>query len=905
MPKNNVKKLFVLLTTLFLTGCEVNQQANTPTVINIDTGSGNTPTPGGNDNPGEDPTEPVDPVDPVDPTPDPDPTQGGDTPTDPVDPVEPVDPIDPVDPVNPVDPVDPTPDPEPTPIDSNHGLSQDDPLTPAEAIALMNEAGEGKIAGDGKLFYVQGTFSNDTKPTKYHGWTGSIKGSELRIVDAINKTDYKVEEVDGEMNGFNVVISGYLELYKGAYQIGYLPASISPTGNKFNPSIVKINIEGEEETHEEPTPVTPVEEEEEEVVTPVVESGWTLVKDASELNDGDQIALGISAKGVLAGNMSGSYLSSSNATFGEETISNIDDDALVLTLGKVDSYFTLTNTNNELLGATAVKKLAWGEGSTKWSISISGDQASITNENESYGTILYNVNSPRFTSYTSTPSSSMILPEIYKGGSAEPVYPTALSISGSNEVSVNKTTQLSVKFTPSNTNQKEVSWSSSDETVASVSKSGLVSAKKVGSTTITAKAKDVNNNYISNTFNISVVEASSSKSKYTIMVYLCGADLESDSSAKLATSNINEMLSVNKPDDVNIILETGGCKKWYTSGISSSVVQRHHIENKKVVLDKSLTNVSMGESSTLQSFIEWGLSEYPADKTGVILWNHGGAMDGVCFDEKHDNDSLTSDEVDTALKNAFKNSNREEKLEWIGYDACLMSVQDVAEINSHYFNYMVASQESEPGEGWDYDVWLKQLANNPSINSTELLPTICDSFVSKCASSYNSYSNSKGYNDSTLSVLDLSKMSDYATSWEKMAKDLATVINTSKKWNTFTTNILNKGQRFGYYDSSYGYAYDIYDVDDFLENIINSSTYSVAKTNAQKTLEYFEELVIHNTFGPDAFTGSYNKNGKNDASGLCFFAPTSGINSASTCYTSSMTNFTNWRNMCVSYGNWN
>ena len=204
------------------------------------------------------------------------------------------------------------------------------------------------------------------------------------------------------------------------------------------------------------------------------------------------------------------------------------------------------------------------------------------------------------------------------------------------------------------------------------------------------------------------------KAQYTIMVYMCGADLESDGG--LASSDINEMCyAQNKPDNVNIIIQTGGTPKWYNRKIDPNKTQRWHVSDGGLILDEELPKANFGQSQTFQGFMEWGLKEYPAKKTGVILWNHGGAMAGVCSDDNYNGDTLLSSEVTTALGKAFQNTGRKSKLEWIGYDACLMQVQDIAEANSDYFNYMVGSQESEAGEGWVYYKWLFQCQVLPII----------------------------------------------------------------------------------------------------------------------------------------------------------------------------------------------
>ena len=107
-------------------------------------------------------------------------------------------------------------------------------------------------------------------------------------------------------------------------------------------------------------------------------------------------------------------MASISVTISDDTITDLPSDVVRMTLGGKSGEWTFANEDGELLGATAVKKVAWGSGTTTWSISIVSDAATISNSNSSYGKILYNVNSPRFTTYTSNPTASMVLPQIYK-----------------------------------------------------------------------------------------------------------------------------------------------------------------------------------------------------------------------------------------------------------------------------------------------------------------------------------------------------------------------------------------------------------------------------------------------------------------------------------------------------------
>ena len=144
---------------------------------------------------------------------------------------------------------------------------------------------------------------------------------------------------------------------------------------------------------------------------------WTKVTDASTLQAGDQLVIACSSKGVVASSsIASSYMDKLSATFSSDksTITSLPSDAAILTLGGSKDAWTLANASGTQLGATAVKKVAWVGGTKTWKISIANGSATIQSTTDSYGRFLYNSGSPRFTTYTSNTSSSMILPELYR-----------------------------------------------------------------------------------------------------------------------------------------------------------------------------------------------------------------------------------------------------------------------------------------------------------------------------------------------------------------------------------------------------------------------------------------------------------------------------------------------------------
>ncbi len=142
---------------------------------------------------------------------------------------------------------------------------------------------------------------------------------------------------------------------------------------------------------------------------------WVLVTEEGQIADGAQIVLASNEKGKVAGGTSNQYFVSEAAEFSEDfaTIVSLPESATILTLGTHSEGRTLTDHEGRLLGATALKKLAWDSGVTTWDITLQDGNAIIYSTKDSYGRFLYNVNSPRFTTYTSNVSASMRLPQMY------------------------------------------------------------------------------------------------------------------------------------------------------------------------------------------------------------------------------------------------------------------------------------------------------------------------------------------------------------------------------------------------------------------------------------------------------------------------------------------------------------
>ena len=276
----------------------------------------------------------------------------------------------------------------------------------------------------------------------------------------------------------------------------------------------------------------------------------------------------------------------------------------------------------------------------------------------------------------------------------------------------------------------------------------------------------------------------------TLMVYMCGADLESRSG--LGTSDIVEMLNAEYSDKVNVIVYTGGTTRWMNDVLSSKTNQIIKVMDGGQIgfLSKDEGNKCMTDPATLSAFIKDCAETYPASRYQLILWDHGsGSLAGYGYDEKFtQRGTMGLAGINQALKDAGV------KFDFVGFDACLMATAETGLMLSEYADYMIASEEVEAGYGWYYTDWLTSLCRNTSISTLQLGKEIVDGFIESCAKQVPSQK-------ATLSVVDLAELSatmpkelkSFATTTSALIKsDYNTVANARATTREFSTQNIDQ-----------------------------------------------------------------------------------------------------------------
>jgi len=201
---------------------------------------------------------------------------------------------------------------------------------------------------------------------------------------------------------------------------------------------------------------------------------------------------------------------------------------------------------------------------------------------------------------------------------------------------------------------------------------------------------------------------------WTILVHMAA----NNNLYSFGLEDLNEM-EAGLPEDgsVNVYVQFKG-----TGNGDGCVYHIQHDKNgkdgkiisEKVKQDFAGPNLDSGDAAQLQKFIEWGAKNAPADHTMVDVWDHGSGLfganhhsnisKGFAWDDTSGNNMHTWDLQN--LAGAFK-AIAGKNLDIFGFDCCLMSHSELAYQLAGTCDFLAASEETEPGAGWDYVGWLK------------------------------------------------------------------------------------------------------------------------------------------------------------------------------------------------------
>lgn len=337
----------------------------------------------------------------------------------------------------------------------------------------------------------------------------------------------------------------------------------------------------------------------------------------------------------------------------------------------------------------------------------------------------------------------------------------------------------------------------------------------------------------------------------TIMIYMVGSNLETElglGSRDLSGIEYDKI----KENDMHVLLMAGGTKSWYNNYINpnSTCIYELTENGYEAVEDKGL--ISMGKSSTLSSFLEYSYNKYKTGKYDLIIWDHGGAVDGSSYDdlfrEGFGKDNLKLDELNSALSSSPFNKNN--KLETVLYRTCLNSTIETANAIKDYANYMIASEEVTLGLSYGASAlaFLNEVKKETSYMDygTSFIDDYQNIIHGYCSSYQTKYECAK----ITYSIIDLSEISNLNNSIDKYFGN----VNKNLDANFVQVSKMRADSR--QYASEMDVNYDMVDLKELIDNL------STLENNGSKEVIDSLNKVV-----------KYNYTNDNISAGLSIYMP--------------------------------
>lgn len=224
---------------------------------------------------------------------------------------------------------------------------------------------------------------------------------------------------------------------------------------------------------------------------------------------------------------------------------------------------------------------------------------------------------------------------------------------------------------------------------------------------------------------------------WTILVHL-SAD---NDLYRFGLEDLNEMEAGLNSDRVNVIVLFDGAKKGDSAvlrikrdpkGMNTTLVSEVLDDGGELIPPSR--EINSGDPALSAKFANWAFSRFPARRTMMAFWDHGngifeGRRDFITKGWGWDDSGTHMNTRDLGPILSAGASALGRPVDIVGFDACLMAHVEMAYQAKGVANYLVASEELEPGAGWDYQGWLKAVSANPAAGPEQVGGALVDTMV--------------------------------------------------------------------------------------------------------------------------------------------------------------------------------
>ncbi len=317
---------------------------------------------------------------------------------------------------------------------------------------------------------------------------------------------------------------------------------------------------------------------------------------------------------------------------------------------------------------------------------------------------------------------------------------------------------------------------------------------------------------------LTVASHVSKKKKWTVMVFLNAANnLE-----PAGIEDVNEMEKVGSTRDMNLVVElvryhgiekkpksNGGYfmnpyqerETQFYFGLDNDpgnaryyVLKDDDMVRVQSVVKANAGPADGGRKESLADFGKWAVEHYPAENYALVIWNHGAGWSGVSYDDnsKH---GMDLPQVREGIEQIVsKLDNGKKKIDILDFDACLMATAEVGYELKDVVDYLVASQETEPGDGMPYDEYLQFLVKYPESTPLSFAKSMVENYVKSYAPKGSQTFGDMSMFAETKSAIRLDRMGDLRTAVENLAKQME---KRPQLFGEVTEEIVRDTRKFG------------------------------------------------------------------------------------------------------------
>ncbi|MDG0816804.1 clostripain-related cysteine peptidase [Bdellovibrio svalbardensis] len=239
--------------------------------------------------------------------------------------------------------------------------------------------------------------------------------------------------------------------------------------------------------------------------------------------------------------------------------------------------------------------------------------------------------------------------------------------------------------------------------------------------------------------------------------------------------NINQMEEVGSSEKMNILVQWGS----YTNPNVTRLLVKKDNDKANVTspIVQNLGGADMGDWKELVRFVEWSQQNYPAKHYFIVVWDHGSGwhivkannkgahIQDISQDDRTGN-FITTEQLALAMNESAKIIGH--KVDIYASDACSMGMVEIASEMQEDVQYYIGSQDIEPGEGWPYSTFLTKWSSQvESLSAKQVAVLLSKEFMA----AYDG--GIYGKKPVTMSVYDLSQISNYEQAFKQVGQDLS------------------------------------------------------------------------------------------------------------------------------------